>query len=332
MNIAIVILNWNGKNWLEQFLPSVVANSDKHPIYVADNASTDETVAWLKIYYPQVSIIAMDMNRGYAGGYNEALKAIKEPLACLLNSDIEVTPCWLAPITQRFINEPALAALQPKILDYNNKHYFEYAGAAGGYLDRFAYPYCRGRVFSTVEKDAGQYDDRPYLDWASGAALFIRMDAYRKVGGMDASYFAHQEEVDLCWRMRLQGFRISYEPSAVVYHVGGGTLSALSPQKTFYNFRNSLFNIVKNDYSSMWFAVLILRMQLDGVAAVRFLVSLQGSHFIAVFRAHISFYMHLGRFWAKRQAGKQHGNTQKHKVHSAVYQYFILGKKFFSEF
>jgi hypothetical protein len=331
MKIALVILNWNGKNWLELFLPSVVANSDSHPVYVADNASTDDSLAWLKVHYPQITVIAMDDNRGYAGGYNEALKSIKEPLACLLNSDIEVTPGWLAPMAQRFIDEPALTALQPKILDYNNKHFFEYAGAAGGYLDRFAYPYCRGRVFSTIEQDTGQYNDRPYLDWASGAALFIRMDAYHQVGGMDASYFAHQEEIDLCWRMRLWGYKIGYEPSSQVYHLGGGTLNDLSPQKTFYNFRNSLFNIVKNDYSSTWFLVLVLRMQLDGLAAVKFLVSLQGKHFTAVFRAHISFYVHFSRLRAQRKAGKKHITLPQSKIQSIVYEHFIIGKKFFSE-
>jgi hypothetical protein len=332
MKIAVVILNWNGRNWLEQFLPSVTAYSGEHPIYIADNASTDDSVHWLEAHYPAVKIIAMDSNRGYAGGYNEALKHIHEPIACLLNSDIEVTPQWLNPIVQRFIDEPKLAALQPKILDFNNKDYFEYAGAAGGYVDRFAYPYCRGRIFNTIEKDNGQYNDRPSLDWASGAVFFVRMEAYREVGGMDASYFAHQEEVDLCWRMRLAGYTISYEPESVVYHIGGGTLSALSPQKTFLNFRNSLFNIVKNDYSGCWFFVLILRMMLDGIAAIRFLVSLEFKHFASVFRAHISFYAHFKEMWKKRRLFKRQFQGQNGRVKSVVYQYFMLNKKIFTDF
>lgn len=329
MKIAVVILNWNGRNWLEKFLPSVTAHSGEHIIYLADNASTDDSLQWLAVHYPAVNVIAMDSNRGYAGGYNEALKQIDEPIACLLNSDIEVAPEWLMPITQRFVDDPKLAALQPKILDFNNRDYFEYAGAAGGYLDLFAYPYCRGRIFNTIEKDLGQYNDRPSLDWASGAAFFVRMSVYHEVGGMDASYFAHQEEVDLCWRMRLAGYTISYEPESVVYHVGGGTLSALSPKKTFLNFRNSLFNIVKNDYSSYWFLILVLRMKLDGIAAVRFLVSLEFKHFVAVFKAHISFYMHFNDMWKKRLTGRQLKTQENRAIKSIVYQYFIRGKRIF---
>ena len=329
MTIAVVILNWNGRNWLEKFLPSVTTHSGEHAIYLADNASTDDSLQWLAVNYPAVNVIAMDSNRGYAGGYNEALKQIDEPIACLLNSDIEVTPQWLTLITKRFVNDPKLAALQPKILDFNNRDYFEYAGAAGGYLDRFAYPYCRGRIFNTIEKDLGQYNDRPSLDWASGAAFFVRMSVYHEVGGMDASYFAHQEEVDLCWRMRLAGYTISYEPESVVYHVGGGTLSALSPKKTFLNFRNSLFNIVKNDYSSYWFLILLLRMKLDGIAAVRFLVSLEFKHFAAVFKAHISFYTHFAEMWKKRITANHIQKRQVSIVKSIVYQYFIKGKEGF---
>lgn len=332
MKIAIVILNWNGKKWLEKFLPSVVAHSGEHSIYIADNASTDDSVSWVKQHYAHVHIIAMSKNRGYAGGYNEALNHVKEPIACLLNNDIEVTQGWLESIAMRFLKEPALAALQPKIRDYNNKEYFEYAGAAGGFLDRFAYPYCRGRIFNTMEIDHGQYDDGCSIEWASGAALFLRLSAYHQVGGLDGDYFAHQEEVDLCWRLRLLGYKIGYEPRSMVYHVGGASLNAVNPEKTFYNFRNSLFNILKNDFSNNWIFVLLTRMVLDGIAALRFLLIFQVGHFIAVIQAHASFYSHFPKMWKKRKNLKDYKNLEKPKVLSIVFQYFILKTAKYSEF
>lgn len=333
MNIAIVILNWNGKAWLEKFLPSVITHSGSHPIYVADNGSTDDSVAWLTANHSAVKIITMATNTGYAGGYNEALQYINESIACLLNSDIEVTPGWLDTIPQRFIHNPQLAGLQPKIRDYNRKDYFEYAGAAGGFLDKLAYPYCRGRVFDRLERDTGQYNDRPDIDWASGAALFIRLDAFKKVGGFDTSYFAHQEEIDLCWRLRLSGYTISVEPAAVVYHVGGGTLDTDNAQKTFYNFRNSLFNIVKNEQSAYWIIIVLLRMKLDGIAAIRFVLQGRFSHFIAIFRAHLSFYGFFMSTVKKRyKVNNKPQLTEKKAVKSIVYRYFILNQKKFSDF
>ncbi len=332
MKIAIVILNWNGKKWLEKFLPSVIAHSGLHPIYLADNASTDDSVVWVAHHYPAVQLIAMNKNRGYAGGYNEALKHVDEPLACLLNNDIEVTPQWLDNIVTRFINEPMLAALQPKIRDYNQREYFEYAGAAGGFLDRFAFPYCRGRIFNTIEIDHGQYDDPCAIDWASGAALFLRLTAYREVGGLDCDYFAHQEEVDLCWRLRLRGYHVGYEPQSTVYHVGGASLNTANPEKTFYNFRNSLFNIVKNDTSANWLFVLFTRMVLDGIAGLRFLAYLQGGHCYAVLHAHASFYRFLPKMLNKRKNLKDYGNLEKTKVLSIVFQYFALKRRRYSDF
>lgn len=327
MKIAIVILNWNGKHWLEQFLPTVVSHAGAHPVYLADNASTDDSITWAQTHYPNVQIIAMDRNRGYAGGYNTALTHINEPFACLLNSDVATTYNWLEPVLERFASNPMLGAIQPKILDHAKPASFEYAGAAGGYLDRLAFPYCRGRIFHTLEKDAGQYNDRPKLDWASGAALFVRITAFRQVAGMDTDYFAHQEEVDLCWRMRAAGYMISYEPDSVVYHVGGGTLKASSPTKTFYNFRNSLFNIVKNEHSKLWIVILVLRIMLDGIAALRFLLVGNNLHFFAVLKAHVSFYSFFFKMLKKRRSFPvKVANTG---VRSIVWQYFGLKKKIF---
>lgn len=329
MKIAIVILNWNGVDLLKTYLPSVVEHSKDHVIYLADNASTDDSIKWTQSTYPEVNIIAMDKNRGYAGGYNIALQNVKEEVVCLLNSDVAVTTGWCDVIATRFDKDKNLAACQPKILDDKRKDYFEYAGAAGGFIDRYAYPYCRGRVFDTIEKDLGQYDTVVNLDWASGACLFLRISSYNEVGGLDEDYFAHQEEIDLCWRLRHAGYTVSYEPQSVVYHLGGGTLATLNPRKTYYNFRNSLYNIVKNDRSSFWICRLYVRMVLDGVAGFKFLIELKFAHFIAVLKAHFHFYLHLWILLQKRKAVKK---TVKNKVAqngqlSIVYQYFIRGKK-----
>jgi hypothetical protein len=329
MKIGIVILNWNGIELLKTYLPSVVGHSKEHVIYLADNASTDGSIAWTATHYPEVKIIAMGENLGYAGGYNAALDSVPEEVVCLLNSDVAVTAGWCDFIVRRFEKDPKLAACQPKILDDKKKEFFEYAGAAGGFIDRYAYPYCRGRLFDTIEKDRGQYDDVVELDWASGACLFLRKSAYVKVGRLDEDYFAHQEEVDLCWRLRHAGFVISYEPQSVVYHLGGGTLNNLNPRKSFYNFRNCLYNIVKNDHSSLWLGVMVIRMLLDGIAALKFLSELKFAHFSAVLHAHFYFYLHLGSLLKKRKEIKVFEKVRqvKNTDLSIVYQYFIKGQK-----
>jgi GT2 family glycosyltransferase len=329
MKIGIVILNWNGIELLKTYLPSVVGHSKEHVIYLADNASTDGSIEWTGANYPEVKIIAMEQNRGYAGGYNRALESVPEEVVCLLNSDVAVTSGWCDVIVPRFEKDPKLAACQPKILDDKKKEFFEYAGAAGGFIDRYAYPYCRGRLFDTIEKDRGQYDDVVELDWASGACLFLRKSAYVKVGRLDEDYFAHQEEVDLCWRLRHAGFVISYEPQSVVYHLGGGTLNNLNPRKSFYNFRNCLYNIVKNDHSSLWLGVMVIRMLLDGIAALKFLSELKFAHFSAVLHAHFYFYLHLGSLLKKRKEIKVFEKVRqvKNTDLSIVYQYFIKGQK-----
>ncbi len=329
MKIGIVILNWNGLELLKTYLPSVVEHSKNHIVYLADNASTDDSIKWTKKTFPEVKIIAMNENRGYAGGYNEALKNVEEEVVCLLNSDVAVTSGWCDTIASRFEHNKQLAACQPKILNDQKRDYFEYAGAAGGFLDRYAYPYCRGRIFDTIEKDEGQYDNVVDLHWASGACLFLRKSSYLEVGGMDEDYFAHQEEIDLCWRLRHAGYLISYEPQSVVYHLGGGTLNNLNPKKTFYNFRNSLFNIVKNDHSQNWLWILFVRMVLDGVAAIKFLVFFKWSHFIAVLKAHFDFYLKLDAILDKRKTIKSLQSLNKVENYhlSIVFQYFIRGKR-----
>jgi len=333
MKIGIVILNWNGIDLLKTYLPSVVEHRKEHVIYLADNASTDGSIAWTATHYPEVKIIAMGENRGYAGGYNAALDSVPEEVVCLLNSDVAVTAGWCDFIVRRFEIDPKLAACQPKILDDKKKEFFEYAGAAGGFIDRYAYPYCRGRLFDSIEKDLGQYDDVVDLDWASGACLFLRKSAYIKVGKLDEDYFAHQEEVDLCWRLRHAGFVISYEPQSVVYHLGGGTLNNLNPRKTFYNFRNCLYNIVKNDHSSLWLGVLFIRMLLDGIAALKFLSELKFAHFLVVLHAHFHFYRHLESLLKKRKEIKAFEKVLqvKNTDLSIVYQYFINGIKIYQK-
>ncbi len=326
MRIGVVILNWNGVELLKRFLPSVLENSTGHDIYLADNASTDSSVAWVQENHPAIKIINMKKNRGYAGGYNEALKFVSNKVVCLLNSDVEVTAGWLQPIAERFQIEKKLGALQPKILDLKHPDRFEYAGAAGGFLDRFAYPYCRGRIFNTLEKDEAQYEDSIDLDWASGACLFIKKTIFDDLGGFDTDYFAHQEEIDLCWRIRKSGSKISYESRSSVLHLGGGTLNSHNPKKTFYNFRNSLYNIIKNDNSYWMFFILFMRMILDGVAALKFLFEGNISHFVAVFRAHLSFYSNLTIMWSKRNSASETVYQNNQGVFSIIYQYFVLNK------
>ncbi|PPK93298.1 hypothetical protein LY01_02583 [Nonlabens xylanidelens] len=332
MKIAIVILNWNGVDLLKTYLPSVVEHSKDHVIYLADNASTDNSIPWTTATYPEVKIIAMDKNRGYAGGYNVALKSVQEEVVCLLNSDVAVTAGWCDVIANRFQTDSSLAACQPKILDDKRKDYFEYAGAAGGFLDRYAYPYCRGRIFDTIEKDLGQYNDAINLHWASGACLFLRVSSYNEVHGLDEDYFAHQEEIDLCWRLRHAGYTISYQPDSVVYHLGGGTLATINPRKTFYNFRNSLYNIIKNDRSSFWIGTLFIRMVLDGIAAFKFLIEFKLAHFMAVLKAHFYFYLKLIPLFRKRKSVKRliKNNSAQNAQLSIVYQYFVKGNKQYS--
>lgn len=329
MKVAVVILNWNGRDLLEKFLPSVVANSSEASVYLADNASTDTSTAFVSEFFPTVKIIQNKVNGGYAKGYNDALQHISEDIFVLLNSDVEVTENWLQPVLSEFIKDEKMVAAQPKILDYKNKEYFEYAGAAGGFIDKYGYPYCRGRIFNTLEKDHGHYDDVSEIFWASGACLFVRADAFYQAGGLDEDYFAHQEEIDLCWRLRANGGRILYVGKSKVFHVGGATLAALNPTKTFYNFRNSLFNLLKNVKGPTAFSAIFFRMVLDAVAAFQFLLQNKPKHFFAVLKAHFSFYGSLPKFLRKR---KDYATaTPYFKVKSIVIQYFINKRRYFKE-
>ncbi len=329
MKVAVVILNWNGKDLLAKFLPSVLENSDEATIYVADNASTDDSVEFLKDNYPQVKIIQNKVNGGYAQGYNEALSSLTEDLFVLLNSDVEVTPGWLPPLIKEFESDSKLFAAQPKILDYKNKDSFEYAGAGGGFLDKLGYPFCRGRVFNELERDNGQYDDVIPIFWATGACLAVRKTAFEEVGGFDEDFFAHQEEIDLCWRMQTAGGIIKYIGTSAVYHVGGATLAAANPKKTFYNFRNTLLVLVKNVKGGKVWWLIFQRLVLDGIAAIQFLFQGKGRHFMAVIRSHFSFYGLLPKFLQKRK--KTAGKLQYFTIKSVVWNYFILKKRNFNE-
>lgn len=325
MNIAVVILNWNGKDLLEKFIPSVVTFSKEATIYVADNNSSDNSIAFLKQNYPAIKIIKNNSNNGYAKGYNEALQYVEEEIYCLLNSDIEVTKDWLKPITEAFKNKE-VAAIQPKILDYKDKSRFEYAGAAGGFIDKYAYPYCRGRVFTTIEKDTGQYNDSINVFWASGACFFIRKDVFRNMRGFDEDYFAHQEEIDLCWRIFNSGYKIKYVGLSTVYHVGGATLATQNPKKTFLNFRNSLFNLVKNSPKNKGFTLILTRLFLDGVAGIKYLLSLKPLHTLAIIKSHFSFYVYLPKMLKKRCILNTH-KKEYYQTNSIIWNYFIKGKK-----
>lgn len=334
-NVAVVILNWNGKNFLEKFLPTVIKYSPGANLYLADNNSSDESVVFVKSNFPDVVIIQNETNNGYADGYNQALRKITEEFYVLLNSDVEVSEGWIEPIIELMRKDRLIGACQPKILDYYNKEKFEYAGAAGGFIDKYAYPFCRGRVFNHLENDTTQYNDTKEVFWATGACMFVRAEAFWKINGFDADYFAHMEEIDLCWRMKNIGYKVFVEPKSVVYHVGGGTLNKLSPRKTFLNFRNNLITLTKNSAPKRLFLKIIYRMILDGVAAFKFLFEGNGAHFLAVIKAHGSYYGQLASTLKKRKIMQQMPGfsyaTQGVLKKNIVYLHFIKGIKKYSQ-
>jgi len=329
MKIAIVILNWNGKKILEQFLPSVVEYSEEATIYVADNASTDKSIPYLKEKFSKVNIIQNKTNGGYAKGYNDALKNVTEDLLVLLNNDVEVTQNWLQPIINEFKRDNSLIAAQPKILDFNNKRYFEYAGAGGGFIDQLGYPYCRGRIFNTIEKDKGQYNDIKKIFWASGACFIVRSNEFKELNGFDENFFTHQEEIDLCWRIQQNGGIIKYIGNSTVYHIGGATLSNINPIKTFYNFRNSLLMLVKNIKSSKVWIILFMRLLMDGIAGIHFLIQGKWKHTLAIVKAHFSFYSLLPRYINK--VYKIRKEIKYYHIKSIVWNYFIRKNRIFKE-
>ena len=331
-DIAIVILNWNGQKWLEKFLPTIIEKSSMANIYIADNASTDSSVNFIEDNFPAVKIIQNQLNEGYAKGYNDALKDLKEKYFVLLNSDIEVTDNWIKPIINLMEENSNISACQPKILDYNNKDSFEYAGASGGYIDNLGYPFTRGRIFDSIESDNNQYDDVKEIFWASGACLFVRAEHFNEVNGFDNDFFAHQEEIDLCWRLKIKGHQVMVHPRSVVYHVGGGTLNDSSPFKTYLNFRNNLFMLIKNLNFLSLLITLYFRLPLDGIAAITLLKKKNGFlHLLAVLRAHLVFYVSIPRLLFKRQKNTAKTNLFGKMGFSILVKYYFEGKTKFSE-
>jgi len=325
-SIAVIILNWNGKRLLEQFLPSVVTYSPEATIYVADNASTDDSITYLQQAWPLIKVIKNAGNYGFAKGYNEALQFVEEDIYALVNSDVEVTAGWLQPVIDKFEQDNELAIIQPKILDYKNKSHFEYAGAAGGYLDKYGFPFCRGRIFDTIEEDKGQYDNVVPILWASGACFFIRKETYRSLKGFDGDFFAHMEEIDLCWRAFNKNYKIQFCPQSVIYHVGGATLDSGNPHKTFLNFRNSLWMLIKNLPKRQLIPVLTIRIVMDGMACVRFLTQGKPTHSAAILKSHFYFLLKLFHFLNKRESN-QYNNY--YKIKSITYKYFVKNGKVF---
>lgn len=326
MKVAIVILNWNGVSLLEKLLPNIIEHSKEADVYVIDNGSTDESVDVLSSKFKRVQLIRLDKNHGFTGGYNLGLKEIEADLYCLLNSDVEVTSNWLKPIIKLFKENNKVAIAQPKILDYYNRSFFEYAGAAGGFIDRLAYPFCRGRIFQQLEEDLGQYDDTSEIFWATGACMFISSKVFWELDGFDKDYFAHQEEIDLCWRVKRHDYKVMYCSLSKVYHMGGSTLSNMNPKKTFLNFRNSLFNILKNSPNLQWPILIFIRLLLDGIAGVRFILERKPMHCIAVIRAHFSFYAHFLRIKSKRKGPYP---KLQFKTNTIVLEFFLKKHKTF---
>lgn len=316
--VAVVILNYNGRDYLKKFIPLAVAFATPDTrIYVADNASTDDSIAFLKKEFPQVHLIELTENYGFAEGYNQALKQVQAPYYVLLNSDVEVTPNWIAPIINLMDSDDTIAACQPKVLAHYNKALFEHAGGAGGWMDNLGYPFCRGRIFSHLETDEGQYDDNCEIFWATGAALFIKSDIYHQFEGLDGDYFAHMEEIDLCWRLKRAGYKIMVCPESVVYHVGGGTLPPSSPRKTYLNFRNNLVTLMKNEPSYKLYWLIPLRFILDGVAAFLFLTEGKFKEIGAILSAHGYFYKNFTTILKKRKYVNQ--LIEREKINSPNY-------------
>ena len=329
--IAVVILNWNGKNFLDDLLPTLVQHTPPEvDIVVGDNASSDNSVEFLKQNYPQIQIIQNDKNYGFAEGYNRVLNKVKADYFVLLNSDVEVTPNWIEPVIDMMEADDDIAICQPKLLSFYNRDTFEYAGGAGGYIDKYGYPFCRGRLFTTLEKDNGQYDDACEIFWATGAAMFVKAKVWKQLGGLDGDFFAHMEEIDFCWRAKNGGYKVYYCPQSVVYHIGGGTLPPSSPFKTFLNFRNNFSLLFKNLQKRQLTYVFPIRILMDWVAALKFLSENKPKEFTAVMKAHWDFYRQIPALKHKRR------NITQRKVSNIyngniVLEYYLRGKKIFSK-
>ena len=327
---AVIILNWNGIDWLKQFIPILIENTGKQDadLIVADNASSDDSISYLKEQHPEIQLIILEENYGFAEGYNRALTQIPHLYSILLNSDVEVTKDWTLPLIKQLESSNKIAACQPKIKDFYKKDYFEYAGASGGFIDYLGYPFCRGRIFNELEKDNGQYDNPISIFWATGACLAIKTEIYNEVGGLDGEFFAHMEEIDLCWRLKSRGYDIYAVPESTVYHVGGGTLSKVSPKKTYLNFRNNLLVLYKNLPSSELTRTIFLRLILDGIAGVKFVLSGQISHMFAIIKAHFHFYGMMQRFKNKR---RENIERSKKIVIPEIFSKMIIVEHFFKK-
>ena len=331
--VAVVILNYNGRQYLEQFLPSVVKYSKPHEVIIADNCSTDDSVEYLKSNYPSLEIIEIPFNQGYSAGYNYALQKVNSEYYILLNSDIEVTENWIDPVIESIERDNNVVAAQPKIKSFHEPEKFEYAGAAGGYLDKYGYAFCRGRIFETLESDTGQYDDEKSIFWATGACLFIKSNDFHELGGFDDRFFAHMEEIDLCWRINRTGKQVIYCPNSVIYHVGGGTLEKSNPKKTYLNFRNGLSMLLKNYSLLELFTKLPVRILLDWVAVIKFSFD-SPKHGFAIVKAHIDAIGNLYGTIKRRKAfsRKFQGQNEAHLYNkSIVWQYFAKNKKYYSD-
>ncbi len=332
-SVAIVILNWNGKKYLEQFLPSVTASTyGNYVVIVADNASSDDSISFIQKNYPQVKTLKSKINEGFAKGYNLALKQVKTDYYILLNSDVEVQPGWIEPVIQLMESDPLIAACQPKILSYVNKKKFEYAGACGGWLDSFGYPFTRGRMFDDIEFDEGQYDNVQQIFWATGAALFVRSELYHLIKGFDEYFFAHQEEIDLCWRLQLAGFKVFVQPASVVYHVGGGTLPMGDKRKVYFNFRNNLIMLTKNLPANEVIWKIPFRIFLDSIAAWKNLLLGKRVPFFAIAKAHLHYlkWVSLSREKSPFPLKK---NSSLYGIYKglSIWEYYVNRKKTFSE-
>lgn len=334
---AVVILNWNGENFLKKFLPGVISNSvsDFTRVFVVDNGSNDGSVDYCKTKHPEVELIILDKNYGFTGGYNKSLFQIDAEYFVLLNSDIEVQKNWIEPIIDLMDSDSSIGACMPKIKSFDNPNYFEYAGASGGFIDKFGYPFCRGRIISNIEEDKNQYNEVSEIFWATGACLFVKASAYKDLGGLDDHFFAHMEEIDLCWRMKNAGYKIYCQPKSVVHHVGGGTLPNNSPRKIFLNYRNNLLLLYKNLPKNKLYTTIFTRMVLDGLSASIYLLKGEFSFFTAVFKAHIDFYKKLKLYRKKRLLIQKNlkSNLSFKEIYpkSIVFSFYIKRKTSFKE-
>ncbi len=336
MRVSVIILNWNGERFLKQFLPALIKYTPNElaEIVVADNGSSDNSLALIQKEFPGVRVITFDKNYGFAEGYNKALDQTSSEYSVLLNSDVEVTPDWLLPLVEFMDLDTNVAACQPKILAFYDRSRFEHAGASGGFIDKFGFPFCRGRIFDKNEKDARQYDDVTDIFWASGACLFIRTEVFKKEGGFDADFFAHMEEIDLCWRLKSRAYRISCVPKSSVYHVGGGTLKAEHPHKTYLNFRNNLLLLYKNLPAKKYFPVMIVRYFFDYIAALQMFVTGKKPNAMSVLKARSDFALMKSNFKVRRTENLQKtiiNNLSGVYNGSLVIANYLWGKNKFSD-